>query len=70
MIDIFMMIVAQLIRKKNEINRKREEKLINQEEERRGSGSVAVPISRGTLVQGEGGRVTQFYHYQYLNHDL
>ena len=31
----------------------------NQEDERRGSGSVAVPVSRGTLVQGEGGRVIQ-----------
>ena len=30
-----------------------------QEDERRGSGSVVVPVSRGTLVQGEGGRVIQ-----------
>ena len=28
-----------------------------QEDERRGSGSVAVPVSRGTLVQGERGQV-------------
>ena len=43
----------------NEIFDQLQQQILNwkQEDERRGSGSVAVPVSRGTLVQGERGQV-------------
>ena len=43
----------------NEIFDQLQQQILNweQEDERRGSGSVAVPVSRGALVQGERGQV-------------